>query len=91
MRKGEDPDPYLWLMDPDSVPAGPKTSGSPTASNESLRKVKYIFYSLNLVGDGEPQDPHLHGIRPAIQLLCGRGHGPPRETSPPGRVVEPEP
>ncbi len=28
MRKGKDPDPYLWLMDPD----GPKTcgSGSPT-------------------------------------------------------------
>ena len=34
MRKGKDPDPYLWLMDPDS--GGPKTcvssgSGSPTA------------------------------------------------------------
>ncbi len=29
MRKGKDPepDPYLWLMDPD--PGGPKTSGSP--------------------------------------------------------------
>jgi hypothetical protein len=26
MRKGKDPDPYLWLMDPD--PGGPKTFGS---------------------------------------------------------------
>ncbi len=26
MRKGKDPDPYLWLMDPD--PGGPKTCGS---------------------------------------------------------------
>jgi hypothetical protein len=47
--------------------------------------------TFNLIGDGEPQDPHLHGIRPAIQLLCGRCHGPPRETIPPGSVVEPEP
>jgi hypothetical protein len=36
MRKGKDlepdPDPYLWLMDPESGPWGPKTwrSGSPT-------------------------------------------------------------
>ncbi len=30
MRKGKDldPDPYLWLMDPDTYPGGPKTCGS---------------------------------------------------------------
>jgi hypothetical protein len=32
MRKWKAPDPYLWLMDPDSNPGGPKRcgSGSPT-------------------------------------------------------------
>jgi hypothetical protein len=24
MRKGNDPDPYLWLTDPDADPGGPK-------------------------------------------------------------------
>jgi hypothetical protein len=25
MRKGKDPDPYMWLTDPDADPGGPKT------------------------------------------------------------------
>ncbi len=28
MRKGNGPDPYLWLMDPNTDPIGQKTSGS---------------------------------------------------------------
>ncbi len=45
MRKGKDPDPHLWLMDPD--PGGPKTSGSPTlaytpteTANDSLGRFR---------------------------------------------------
>ncbi len=33
MRKGKDPDPYLWLMDPD--PDGPKTCGSCRSGSRS--------------------------------------------------------
>ncbi len=37
MRKGKDPDPFLWPMDPVPDPGGPKTcgsgSGSPTLKN----------------------------------------------------------
>jgi hypothetical protein len=32
MRKGKDPDPYLWLTDPDADSGGPKTYGSATLS-----------------------------------------------------------
>ncbi len=28
-ENGKDPDPYIWLMDPDPDPGGPKTCGSP--------------------------------------------------------------
>jgi hypothetical protein len=34
MRKGKDPDPYLWPMDP--YPEGPKTCGSPTFTKTEL-------------------------------------------------------
>jgi hypothetical protein len=28
MRKGKDPDPYLWLTDPDVDPGGPEPYGT---------------------------------------------------------------
>jgi len=39
-RKEPDPDPYLWLMDPDSDPGGPNTSGSPTL----LVRKEYLWF-----------------------------------------------
>ncbi len=42
MRKGKDPepDPYLWLMDPD--PVGPKTCGSCVSGSPTLLATKYF-------------------------------------------------
>ncbi len=44
MRKGKDPDPvsdpYLWLMDPDTDPGGPKTCGSGSGSGSPALLLK---------------------------------------------------
>ncbi len=46
LRKGKDPDPHLWLMDPD--PGGPKTCGSCGSGSPTLEKrvSKVVFVSV---------------------------------------------
>jgi hypothetical protein len=52
MRKGKDPDPdpYLWLMDSNPDPGGPKTSGSPTLEFSCNHKYRYLFVVMLEMG-----------------------------------------
>jgi hypothetical protein len=50
--KEPDPDPCLWLMDPDSDPGGPKTCGSGgSGSGFGSGFATLLFYTLTLNGD----------------------------------------
>jgi hypothetical protein len=42
-----DPDPYLWLMDPDSDPGGPKTHESYGPGSGSATLLTSIFYKFH--------------------------------------------
>jgi hypothetical protein len=42
VRKEKDPDPYIWLMDPD--PGGPKTCGSPGSGSPTQPRRLYSRY-----------------------------------------------
>ncbi len=45
MRKGKDPDPHLWLLDPDPDPRGPKTCPNTASGTVELAlQEQNIFY-----------------------------------------------
>ncbi len=85
MRKGKDPDPYLWLLDPDPNPGGPKTcgssssgSGSPTLlfSNCFNRIIQFRFTLCRCqdpeggFGGGPGQLAHLAPTYAAVNALA---------------------
>jgi hypothetical protein len=39
-----DPDPYLWITDPDADPGGPKTSGSPTHCYQLFNEPRHFCF-----------------------------------------------
>jgi hypothetical protein len=57
--KDPDPDPYLWLVDPELDPGGPKTFGSGYRSGRLVQTLQYLdvvqylwaaaFYFLKVV------------------------------------------
>jgi hypothetical protein len=59
MRKGPDPDPYFWLIDP--YPGGPKTSGSESPTLEGAtdfvwnqwRKLADVTIKISRSGNGK--------------------------------------
>jgi hypothetical protein len=68
MRKGKDPDPdpYLWIIDPD--PGGPKTCGIPNSAVFLSRKHKPCFASLYFftVSSSPPPPSSASYLRPNV-------------------------
>ncbi len=68
MRKGKDPDPYLWLTDPDPDPWCPKTSRSGSPTLQETKSLLFLVSPQMFVWKGSPGQaaPVLgaHRLRP---------------------------
>ncbi len=75
MRKGKDPDPYLWLMDPDPF-EGPKTSGSGSPTLVKIPIFSYFSLSFFRVDSLRGEDGHWRPVLPLQYSSWKQGRTP---------------